>query len=178
MSTPAVVLGPDAQVFVGVAGTNANFGEWAVIEGSYRDTGDDADTTDSFNIGTKHSKTGLTEFSCDITMQHQSDVNEFAGPTTAGGNATSLGMTVGSFIYLTLYPLGPILANGAATGASPYLVPFFRIRSWEGSFRVKGSEPETVRFSGVSSGGYTLYDGTTGGALLGVMPPTIAGVGP
>jgi hypothetical protein len=153
MSESNTALGPDARVFInGIA--------YAVIEGRYTDMADVSETTDSLSGGSKEAASGNRQFTCDITAQRIDSVLAVPPPFSSGSLAQvnfyngPLFLFPGSYVSVTLRLDGINLNSGV------YIIGNFLIEELEGNWRVQGSEPQTIRFRGRSSGPFTTPDGS------------------
>jgi hypothetical protein len=127
-----VLLGPDAKV-------RLNTQIYAVVSGQYREVADVADTTDTESTGYKENKGGNKQLEVTLTAQKSTAVAPHIAPML---------LRAGSTCALILYPGG--------TGRGGYEVASFRLREFQGDFRVEGSAPQQFTFSGVSNGTYTV----------------------
>lgn len=150
MSQQNTALGPDAQITI-------NSKAFAVIDGRYTDMSDVVETTDSLSNRAKEAAAGNSQFSSDITAQRINAVRPGSGNSGSNAQVSYYAAPVllfpSSYISLNMY------LDGIGLGMNPYLIPTFLIEELEGNWRVQGSEPQTLRFRGRSSGQYTTPDG-------------------
>lgn len=129
-----VALGPDARFDLdGVP--------FAVISGTYRDTGDRAEVSDSESGRFKENRVGMRELEVTLEAQYDTEVGFYDG--------APFRLRPDDRHQFILYPFGR---------GRPDLIwtcPRLRIVSADGNAVVQGSRPQTLRFTGVSDGLYT-----------------------
>ena len=157
MSNANTALGPDAEVYI----NNVAF---AVIEGRYTDMANVVETTDSLSNYAKEAAPGNHQFTMDVTMQR---INSFSAIPLPGGNNGSRAMVnyynSPLYVFPSSYVKLQLFLDGALFSTGTYTINAFLIEELEGNFRVQGSEVQTVRIRGRSSGEYITPDGTTVG---------------
>ena len=135
MSATYTALGTAARVAI-------NQIDFAVTEGQYRLMADAPTDDDTEAQGfRKFKENGNLVLEVDVTARKQTDVAPHVPP---------LSIIPGSFVQLELWP------TGAAN--DKYLSLTFLVTEFTGSFRVAGSEPQTIRITGKSSGEIQLPD--------------------